>query len=439
MRLLALAALVLTAAAQCEQSYRVYTEHPRLWLNARRLRLLQRERERDSIRWQQFQTVVKGREPMPEEPLIRALEHQVTRSDGPGKQAVAWAVQRTASTAPPDAAELRLMAIVFDWCYSVFAENERRAVADRMVRGVAALSSQTGWPAFAAWVLAAVALADDWPGSEQALREAFEKRWAESLLPALRRGRGMDRPADQVALLEVCHVVRDNLHLDLWTQAPVFFRQFPSHLLLGYYPAPVQLAGHPFRQRAAPMKAPLDPARDGELARRADLLIAAYDTNSNEVLFLQGWLAHDLYRLRSVTGAVYEYLWMNPYQPGLSYYSAPLFLYDELSGDLVARSSWDDDAAWVGYLEGELQLWADGQRSLVGATPPGQPIVFPMLAVARVTGEADFRVRVPEGSDVFLVGLEAGKTYWVAMGEAKAVPRVAEAGGVLPLKVEPGE
>ena len=35
-----IAVLLLPIAAQAEQSYRVYTEHPRLWLNARHLRLL---------------------------------------------------------------------------------------------------------------------------------------------------------------------------------------------------------------------------------------------------------------------------------------------------------------------------------------------------------------------------------------------------------------
>ena len=35
---------------------------------------------------------------------------------------------------------------------------------------------------------------------------------------------------------------------------------------------------------------------------------------------LQGWLMHDSFMLKSTFGAPYEFLWANPYQPGLSYY-----------------------------------------------------------------------------------------------------------------------
>ena len=42
-------------AAKQEEDFQVYTEHPRLFLPSRRLKLLKRERERTSIRWQQFE------------------------------------------------------------------------------------------------------------------------------------------------------------------------------------------------------------------------------------------------------------------------------------------------------------------------------------------------------------------------------------------------
>lgn len=437
MRLVVLLAALLPVAAECEQSYRVYTEHPRLWLNARRLRLLKRERERDSIRWQQLQLLSKGRERLPEEPLVRALEYQVSGAQGAGQQAVGWAVKRAAAAGTPDAGELRLLAVVFDWCHPLFAEEERKRVVEYMARGVAGPASPPGVQAFTSRALAGIALADDWDGSEKALTEAFEKRWGQQLLPALRQGRGLEKHVDRVALLELCHAARDNLNLDIWSQAPAFFRQFAIYLLLEYYPVSLTVDGHLFRQPAYPLPAKPDPAVEGELGRRTELLTAAYDTNSNETQFLQGWITHDIYRLRSATGAVYEFLWMNPYQPGLSYYAAPLYLYDEVGGTLVARSSWDEDAAWIGYRSGELQLFADGERSLVGTTPPEGPIVFPQLAVVRVAGDADFRVRLAEGTDVFVVGLEAGKTCWVKAGERRSVPQTVQRGGILPLKVEP--
>jgi len=431
------AAMLIPVVAECEQSYRVYTEHPRLWLDARRLRLLRREKERDSTRWQQLQLVTSGRTPLPEAPLVRALEYQVAGQDAAGREAAAWAVKRTSAAGAPDTAELRLLAVVFDWCHSLFSEADRARIAERMARGILA-AARPGMEAFAARVMAAIALADDWTGSEPALTDAFEKAWRDRLLPALREGRGVERHADRVALLELCHAARDNLHIDPWSQAPVFFRQFPIYLLLEHYPAPVIVDGHPFRRPAARLGARVDPAVEGELSRRVEMLTAAYETNSNETAFLQGWITHDTFRLRSPSGAVYEFLWANPYHPGLSYYAAPLYLYDEAGGALLARSSWDDDAAWFGWLGGQAQVFADERPSAVGTIPPAAPVIFPQVAVARVAGDADFKVRVPEGNDVFVVGLEAGKTYWVKAGERKAVPQVAGRGGVIPLKLEAG-
>ena len=284
-------------------------------------------------------------------------------------------------------------------------------------------------------MLASIALADDWPGSEQALTTAFEKRWRTELLPALRDGRGLGPPADAVAFLEMCHPAQDNLNLDLWSQAPAFFRQFPVYLLLNYYPAPIVVEGHRFRHPAELTTAQSDPAALGELARVTELLTAAYETNSVETQFLQGWITHDIYRLRTPTGAFYEFLWMNPYQPGLSYYNVPLHLYDERGGWLLARSSWDDDAAWVGYFQGEFQLFADGQRSLLNPALQSAPIVFPQSAVIAAKVDSTFQVRVPEGEDVFVVGLQAGRTYWVKSGDEKFVSKVAGKGGALHLKV----
>jgi hypothetical protein len=70
--------LVATAWPQVvEEEYRVYTEHPRLFLNTKRLRLLKRERERLSLRWQQFDALMSGGARMPEPGFAHAL-YQVT-------------------------------------------------------------------------------------------------------------------------------------------------------------------------------------------------------------------------------------------------------------------------------------------------------------------------------------------------------------------------
>ena len=437
--ILAAGLLALSVAADGEQSYRVYTEHPRLWLEARRLRLLRRERERESVRWLQVESLLAaGRQPLPEEPLARALQFQVAGQEDAGRRAIAWAMARTRVSAAPDAAELRLLAVVFDWCYSLLSDAERASLVQRIARGIEAAGSAAGMKAFAGAALAAIAVADDWLGSEQSLRAAFENRWPASFLPALRGGPGFATLADAAAFLELCHAARDNLHLDLWRQAPAFFKQFPYYLLLQYYPPTLAIDSHPFRQPSEWASAASNPAAQGETARIAEMLTAAYDTNSVETQYLQGWIAHDLYRVRTPSGALYEFLWMNPYQPGLSYYNVPLLLHDRLAGRLLARSSWDDDGTWLGYSQGQVQIFADGRPSLVDPATQTAPIVFPQVAVMPVKGDASFRVQLAEGEDVFVVGLESGRTYWIRTGEGKFAPQTAEKGGILALRAPVG-
>ncbi len=65
--------------AQAEdEEFRVYTEHPRLILTAQRLRLLKRERERESQRWRQFELLVKGGASLPEPGFALALYYAVS-------------------------------------------------------------------------------------------------------------------------------------------------------------------------------------------------------------------------------------------------------------------------------------------------------------------------------------------------------------------------
>ena len=86
--ILALAITCLTTASAAIEDFKVYTERPRLLLNQRRLKLLRRERDRQSLRWNQFELLMKGKAALPEQPLRQrctarysttwALQHGVT-------------------------------------------------------------------------------------------------------------------------------------------------------------------------------------------------------------------------------------------------------------------------------------------------------------------------------------------------------------------------
>src|ERR1035438_6205744 len=80
------------AAQMSDDPVAVFTEHPRLFLRAQRIRLLKRERERASPRWQQLETLVVGGEPMHEPGFAWALYYQVTGNQEYGRKAIVWAL-----------------------------------------------------------------------------------------------------------------------------------------------------------------------------------------------------------------------------------------------------------------------------------------------------------------------------------------------------------
>src|SRR5579872_3268938 len=92
-----------------DEDYHVYTDSPRLLLNKQRLRLLQRERSRQSMRWTQFNALITGGAPMPEPGFALALYYQVARDEAAGKKAVEWGL---GNNVDPQT-DLRQLALVY--------------------------------------------------------------------------------------------------------------------------------------------------------------------------------------------------------------------------------------------------------------------------------------------------------------------------------------
>src|SRR5689334_24975927 len=91
-----------------DEDFHVYRDAPRLLLTQQRLRLLQRERERQSPRWEQFDGLMTGGAPMAEPGFAWALYYQVTRQPAAAAKAIEWALGNST--------DLRQLALVFDWC-----------------------------------------------------------------------------------------------------------------------------------------------------------------------------------------------------------------------------------------------------------------------------------------------------------------------------------
>jgi len=137
--------------------------------------------------------------------------------------------------------------------------------------------------------------------------------------------------------------------------------------------------------------------------------------------------------LRGPFGAPYEFLWANPYQPGLSYYLVPLVYHNPEFGILFVRSTWEDAATWFGRFDGVMQLFQDGSLAPVNLahTPVAislkEAIVWFAPAGDRIT------VKLDEEQAVFIVGLEPHHTYLVEVDDEEMQEAESDSGGIVEL------
>ena len=394
MRVLVLASLlILPLASQTEDEYRVYTEHPRLILTAQRLRLLKRERERESQRWRQFELLARGSANLPEPGFALALYYAISGDAAAGKRAVEWALGKTD--------DLRQLALVYDWCQPVLSPQQSEALSQKIQRLLQKPAAE-GIAARRDRILALIATADD----SQHLEEA-------PLRTQLRVSPPAEAPLpDLYPLLEILHAVRDNLKIDLRQDAVDYFAHLPIYLVAANYPAPYRAPENEFRIPAYLGSGQPDLNR-AALARAAGLSMVAYDNNGLENQFLQGWLIQDRFLMMTPFGAPYEFLWANPYQPGLSYYQLPLLFHDPHSGALFVRSGWDEDADWFGLYAGEAQLFHNGHVTVVSKSAPGSSAPKPLEVgdSSVILGHVPFRFSMDGGGTQLMIGLKPSQKY----------------------------
>lgn len=413
----------------------VYTESPRLFLRERRLKLLKRERERQSMRWVQFESLTAGGARMAEPGFANALYGAVTGETGPCKRAAAWAIQ-TANPANPD--DLRQIALVADWCQSSLNEAESSQIARKLAPSLATRPSTARSVRSAA--LAAFALADSEPRAASAfLRYAVEDWWRKRIQPEMRAERNpFQSKADLMAAVEFLHAIRDNLRADLREGAEKWFDNLPPMLLLSYYPAPWPAAENEFRIPVS--TAPGDPdLAEAALGRAAELALVAYDTNSQPHQFLQGWLIQDRFLMRGTFGITHELLWANPYLPGLSYTYMPDQAH--MGGVLLVRSSWDEDATWFGYINGRAQIFRNGalmEMKLDGTTAPltlgATRIHFGLAGLRFETGwlkSSPDDERPAREEYAYVVGLTPSTLYDVEVDDEEVFEVRTDSGGIL--------
>lgn len=442
---LACSLLIHCASALAQPDFRVYRDHPRLFLEPDRLARLRKEVDRESLRWQSLRDLVDSGIPFPEQPLVDALRYQVEGIGDAGSRAAAWSV-RLASQGISTAAELRQAALVYDWCRDRFDAGARESARDAIAGAIGELLPQAGLEVglVRGAILASIALAGDWDGSEPALAELLNAHWDREVRPALESGGLTDDGAALVAVLETSLAVRHNLEIDLLRPATEALAALVRTRLLSYYPADVRTAEGTARrpshfgpdEQAARIQAPL--------YRLAEMLLVAYESNLQEFQFVQGWIRDDSYRLQSPMFAPYEFLWINPYLPGLTAQSAPLLAYDPVRGRLYGRQSWDRPTTWIGFAGGRLEILDGGSLSATDSLTGLPPIYFPEAVLVPI--ESPGRVFLkweppgqepPENAWIYLMGLKPFETYGLKVGRRE--PRVVEAGagGFIVLHTDP--
>jgi hypothetical protein len=424
--------------SQTDDEFRVYTEHPRLILTAQRLRLLKRERQRESPRWRQFDLLVKGSASLPEPGFALALYYAVSEDNAAGKRAVEWALG-------PSGNDLRQLALVYDWCQPVLSPQQSAALAAKIGRLTRQPGATDGLAHFRDFALATIAIADDPKHPEEAGLSALMRGWwRENYAPSLADGRATLQLPDSYAMLEILHSIRDNLKIDLREAAPGYFAHLPNVLVIGNYPAPYRAPENEFRipmylggiesKNAQPDLNQPD-MKQAALARAAGLSLVAYDTNGLENQFLQGWLIQDRFSLMTPFGAPYEFLWANPYQPGLSYFQLPLVFHDENSGTLFVRSSWDEDADWFGLYGEEAQLFHNGGIRVVNQTTAASTAPKPLLVgdTSVIFGRTPVQFSM-QGGTVLVIGLKPRRPYLVETDDEEMREMATDPSGTLVLE-----
>ncbi len=424
---------LLGAQNSADDDFHVYRDAPRLLLTPQRLRLLQRERERQSPRWEQFEALISGGAPMAEPGFAWALYYQVTRQVSAAKQAIDWALK---DMAEPNASVLRQLALVFDWCGPALtpAESDRLAAKIQTALAKPAVASINDVRGQNARVFAAIALADRLPDQGNAvLSEIVQNWWRAEIVPQLAAGRAVLPREQRYDLYEMLHVLRDNVKMDLRESAAGYFKDLPLAHMTGHYPAPFTGAENEFLVPVYLHDGDPDPA-DAAMSRAAALAMVAYDTNAPNSQLLQGWLIRDRFIMRGSLGSVYEFLWANPYQPGLNYDHAPLVFHEPYSGEVFARTSWDEDATWIGYFDGRLQLFQNGRLQTLrqGAAVSPVQVGTATITSAPAKNSAQFHVA---NETLFVLGLAPRSEYAVEIDDQELELLDTDVGGTLSVPI----
>jgi len=424
---------VLPLRAQ-DEDYKIFKDPPRLFLTSQRAKRLQRETTRESIRWRQFHSLAESQVDFPEPGFAWSL-HYAAAADAPSANAaIAWAMK-------PESSDPRQLAIVYDWCGNAMNAAQKSAIGAKLRKAIAAPPATKIDP-LQGQVYAAVALSEEASAdSEKIVKHTVVDWWRKRIAPALRDGKPAIRREELPALFEIMHLIQDSTQIDLREDARAFFKNLPAWHMLSHYPAPLRTPENQYRVPVFTGGGEPDIA-SAVLSRAVELMMVAYDNNAIENQFLQGYLIQDRFLLRSAYGMPYEFLWANPYQPGLPFEKMDPFLHDAAGGRFFVRSSWEEDADWFGFFDGKMQYFgADGQVRQIRQDSLEKPIEIGGVTI--LLGREEMKIPLPasaaeEGAHYFILGMSPRTAFDIETDDEEMYEAASDASGILSVAVTKG-
>jgi hypothetical protein len=297
---------------------------------------LKLDRERQTDRWTNFDRRVSTVPNSPERGFELALYSVVAEDKEACRAAVRWGISHTS--------EIRQRAVIANWCQAGESDAERSQLLATPSKMPAQSSIETARDALFTQVVLG-----------KASRESARQQWSQ-LLPAIQQDPRSCLP-NLYALFEFVDVVDKNFRLDLRQDDAHLFANLPSLFLMAMSPRSTETPD--WRTRAA------------------GLMMVTVDPNLQSSSFVQGWAMEDPKMATDGPGVAYEFLWANPYLPGLGYHNMNLWYYDEPSGLLIARDSWDTDSCWVSLYHGRVERTQCSARVFDERTTFGNLVLLP--------------------------------------------------------------
>ncbi len=314
-----------------------------LLLTPKLLRRLQRDRERQTVRWANFEKRVQIVPESPERGFELALYYAVTHDRSRGDEAIRWALDHKRLD--------HQVALILNWVADLISPEQQQRLKNFANPHVGTGPAPVPELVLRDQLFATIAKGT---GFEAAQSDSQNKL----LVSDLRKPSAID-PQALYASVEYLMAMRSFTHSDLREVDPHFFSMLPKKVLLSLRP---EQADHP-----------------DWMVHIAALALVTLDPNLENSQFLQGWAMEDRQMLRDGPGVAYEFMWADPYLPGIAYQNMDPWIYDP-SGLLFARSNWDPNACWIQIAGGRQETENCGSSIVAQPTAFGTLTLTPFTA-----------------------------------------------------------